>query len=1813
MVNTIVKKITVGVPIRGVTSGAFAITNLGGVDVAGVGEGDMLVYDASQSKFIADSDTYIKTTDSAEIKAMFSAGGDLTYSSSTGQFTIDVEAVYSKANFDSDLDAATAAGSITFNDGTASLPSIANTGDTNTGFHFPAADTIGFTVGGASQFTLIDGVIAPVTDNDVDLGTSSLEFKDLYLDGTAHIDTLDVDANATIAGTLDVTGVASATTFEPDGDTAAGDNAAIGYTAAEGLILTGQGSTGDITLKNDADAVVVQVPTGTTNVNFIGNIDVDGITNLDVVDIDGAVNIAAATTMATDNKIQFRDTAIYIQSGQDGHLDLVADTELHLTSPSINVDGAANISGALVSGQITANAGVIVDSIRIDGTTIGHADDTDLITLANGLVTVAGEISVTTLDIGGTNVAATAAELNIMDGGTSASSTTVADGDRVVLNDDGTMKQIAVTDLAAYFDDEITAMPNLVSTGALDTGSITSGFGTINTGASAITTTGLISGGSLDIDNVLINGTTIGHTDDTDLITLADGLVTVAGEISVTTLDIGGTNVAATAAELNIMDGDTSATSTTVADGDRVVFNDAGTMKQVAVTDLSAYFDDKITAMPNLVSVGNLNDGNITSGFGSIDIGSSTIASGAITSAGVVTATGFTIGSAVIGEAELEILDGLATTTAELTVIDGDTSASSITVADGDRVVMNDNGTMKQVAVTDLSAYFDDEITAMPNLVTTAATTVGALNSGSITSGFGAIDIGSSTFTTTGTVNAGSITLGSAALSETELEILDGANITTAELNIIDGGTSASSVTVADADRVVFNDDGTMKQVAVTDLAAYFDDEITAMPNLVTTAATTVGALNSGSITSGFGNINTGASTITTTGVGNFGSLDISGNVDIDGTTNLDIVDIDDAVQIDGTVSVGVNDTGYDVKFFGDAASAYMLWDASADDLILGGAAGLIVPDSQLTLGSTAVTSTAAELNLLDGVSGLVQADFTKLAAVDATAAELNIIDGDTSASSVTVVDADRVVMNDAGTMKQVAVTDLAAYFDDEITAMPNLVSVGALNAGSITSGFTSIDVGAGAITTTGTVSAGRLQADNIRIDGNAITSTAGTDLTITPVAGQQIVLDGTIVVDAGVVTGATSITSTAFVGGLTGNVTGNTSGTALTVTQAAQSAITSLGTLTTLTVDNIIVNGTTIGHTSDTDAISIASDGDVTFSQDVVISGGLTVTGTTTQVDTVTMNAANAVVFEGATADEHETTLTIIDPTGDRTQRLINQSGYIPLLAAVTTTAITSTPAELNILDDAVVTTAELNILDGGTSASSVTVADADRLILNDAGTMKQIAVTSLAAYLDDEITAMPNLISTGALNTGSITSGFGSIDVGSSAITTTGTGTIGNLVVDNFTLNGTELDLSSGDFTLDVAGDIILDADGGEVLFHDNTTAMGHISMASSNITLKSLVSDKDIIFQGNDGGSAITALTLDMSGAGAATFNSTITATGVAIANDGNIGSAGDADAIAISSSGVVTFSQNPVFPDGGIAIADLDIDGGTDIGAALADADLFIVDDGAGGTNRKVAASRLSTYISTSTLTALTVDDVAVNGKVITMTGSSSDTAVFTAGTNGTLTIVTTDASAAAANITITADGTAELAGTTVTLNSGGDISLNADGAEILFDDGSTNVGHLSMASSNVTIKSLVSDKDIIFQGNDGGSGITALTLDMSAAGNAAFNADVTVGTLFKMPDNTSTKFLVADGTSYQEVAMSGDATMANTGAVTIASTAIESGMLNNNVISGQTALTSGLALDDEIFVSDGGVLKRMDISVLTAITDDNATALAIALG
>jgi hypothetical protein len=166
-------------------------------------------------------------------------------------------------------------------------------------------------------------------------------------------------------------------------------------------------------------------------------------------------------------------------------------------------------------------------------------------------------------------------------------------------------------------------------------------------------------------------------------------------------------------------------------------------------------------------------------------------------------------------------------------------------------------------------------------------------------------------------------------------------------------------------------------------------------------------------------------------------------------------------------------------------------------------------------------------------------------------------------------------------------------------------------------------------------------------------------------------------------------------------------------------------------------ISGTaiSIGHTTS----------ETTVNDNLTVTGNLTVSGTTTTVDSTTINVQNTLVFEGSTPDAHETTLTTVDPTADRTISLPNQSGTLPVLAAASTTQITSTPEELNLLDgvsglvqadftklaavDA--TAAELNLLDGGTSVgSSITIADSDGIIVNDGGTMKSVPASDVKTY---------------------------------------------------------------------------------------------------------------------------------------------------------------------------------------------------------------------------------------------------------------------------------------------------------------------------------------------------------------------------------------------------------------------------------------------------------------------------------------------------
>ena len=195
-----------------------------------------------------------------------------------------------------------------------------------------------------------------------------------------------------------------------------------------------------------------------------------------------------------------------------------------------------------------------------------------------------------------------------------------------------------------------------------------------------------------------------------------------------------------------------------------------------------------------------------------------------------------------------------------------------------------------------------------------------------------------------------------------------------------------------------------------------------------------------------------------------------------------------------------------------------------------------------------------------------------------------------------------------------------------------------------------------------------------------------------------------------------------------------------------------------------------------------------------------------------------------------------------------------------------------------------DLNLA-GTTKAAALTVAgvgtfasldisgnvDVDGTLEADAITLNGTALGSIYS----PIAGSGSIVTTGAINSGSITSGFGTINNGSSTITTTGTVATGAITAGGDITRGGSVYkdgsiTDTGTFTVDVAGDIILDADGTAVMFKDAGTEFGRIFNSSSDLVIKSIVSDKDMIFQGNDGGSGITALTLDMSAAGAATIN-------------------------------------------------------------------------------------------------------------------------------------------------------------------------------------------------------------------------------------------------------------------------------------------------------------------------------------------------------
>ena len=202
-------------------------------------------------------------------------------------------------------------------------------------------------------------------------------------------------------------------------------------TAAEGPVI---GLIGDPGVATPLNKVVIDNPNN--QIEF--SVDVSSSSVEQLVIKDGVIE------PTTNNDIDLGSSS---KEFKDAFFDGTVTTDA-LVADTADIN-AGSIDGVTL-GTNSAITQAVIDNVNIDGATIGHTSDTDLMTLASGVLTVAGEVSMTTLDIGGTDITATGAELNLMDGGTTAGTTAVAGGDGIVTNDGGTMRQTTVDTFDTY-------------------------------------------------------------------------------------------------------------------------------------------------------------------------------------------------------------------------------------------------------------------------------------------------------------------------------------------------------------------------------------------------------------------------------------------------------------------------------------------------------------------------------------------------------------------------------------------------------------------------------------------------------------------------------------------------------------------------------------------------------------------------------------------------------------------------------------------------------------------------------------------------------------------------------------------------------------------------------------------------------------------------------------------------------------------------------------------------------------------------------------------------------------------------------------------------------------------------------------------------------------------------------------------------------------------------------------------------------------------------------------------------------------------
>ena len=357
---------------------------------------------------------------------------------------------------------------------------------------------------------------------------------------------LDASGNTSVSGSVTAGSfvIGSADINENDLESIDGITAGTVAASKAAVVDTNKDITGfrNVTLTGELDA-------GSLDVS--GDADIDGTTNLDIVDIDGAVSIDAATTIGTNNKIQFRDTGLYINSSTDGQLDLVADTEIQIAATTIDINGNVLLSADLSVGDDLTVEGGVIDLKTNSGAVAklkfycesgnAHAQTlqaqphsagaSDVLTLpTGGNSTLISRISTDTLtnktltspkineDVAVTSTAteinlldgvtATTAELNILDGVTStAAELNALDGITAVVGElnsldlGSTAVGTAIASKAVILDSnkDYTGFRNITLSGELDAGSLdVSGDADID--------------GTLEADAITLNGTAITAT-----------------------------------------------------------------------------------------------------------------------------------------------------------------------------------------------------------------------------------------------------------------------------------------------------------------------------------------------------------------------------------------------------------------------------------------------------------------------------------------------------------------------------------------------------------------------------------------------------------------------------------------------------------------------------------------------------------------------------------------------------------------------------------------------------------------------------------------------------------------------------------------------------------------------------------------------------------------------------------------------------------------------------------------------------------------------------------------------------------------------------------------------------------------------------------------------------------------------------------------------------------------------------------------------------------------------------------------------------